>query len=118
MRIANETAEALSNIVDSVNKAVHLGNEIAAASNEQAIGIAEIQQGIAQLSQVVQNNSVTAQEGAMAGEELFGQSELLREKVRQFRLKDNRHKNIHMNTEQHDRMRTPLRLIAATEAKG
>jgi len=86
-QIADQTALALSNIVDGVEKAAKLVGDIAAASNEQATGIAQINSGIDQLSSVVQTNSATAEEAAAASEELSGQAELLSNMVAQFRLK-------------------------------
>ena len=86
-KIANETAEALNNIVEGIAKAAHLVGDIATASNEQATGIAQVNQGIAQVSQVVQTNSATAEESAAASEELSSQAELLKEMVAKFRLK-------------------------------
>ena len=73
-KIAQGTAQALENIVTSVDKTVKLGEEIAVASNQQAAGIAQVNQGIEQMSQVVQTNSATAEEGAAASEELSGQA--------------------------------------------
>ncbi|HWQ74798.1 MAG TPA: methyl-accepting chemotaxis protein [Syntrophomonas sp.] len=89
-KIANDTALALSKIVDGVGQAAGLVGDIAVASNEQATGIAQVDQGIGQVSQVVQTNSVTAQQSAAASEELSGQAELLTERVAMFRLKGNR----------------------------
>lgn len=86
-KIANETADALANIVISIEKAVELVGQIATASNEQATGVAQINNGIEQLSQVVQTNSATAQESAAASEELSSQAELLNNMVGQFKLK-------------------------------
>ena len=87
-KIAQDTAVALNKIVSSVEQTVNLGEEIAQASAEQASGIAQINQGVEQMSQVVQTNSATAEEGAAASEELSGQAELLKEKIGQFKLKD------------------------------
>lgn len=89
-KIANETAQALSDIVLGVEKAAGLVEGIAKASNEQASGITQISKGIEQVSQVVQNNSATAEESAAASEELSGQAELLKDMVSQFRLSTNR----------------------------
>jgi methyl-accepting chemotaxis protein len=86
-RIADETAAALSNIVNGADKVEQLVGEIAVASNEQATGIAQVNQGIEQLSQVVQTNSATAEEAAAASEELSGQAELLKNMVERFKLK-------------------------------
>jgi methyl-accepting chemotaxis protein len=87
-KIAQGTAQALENIVASVDNTVKLGEEIAVASNEQAAGITQVNQGIEQMSQVVQTNSATAEEGAAASEELSGQAEMLKEKVANFKLRD------------------------------
>jgi len=63
-RIANDTAKALIEIVDEVDKAANLVSAIAVASKEQAIGIEQINQGIMQVSQVVQTNAATSEEKA------------------------------------------------------
>ncbi|MEI6100734.1 MAG: methyl-accepting chemotaxis protein, partial [Eubacteriales bacterium] len=80
-KIANDTANALANIVKNVDKAVELGEKIAVASEEQATGIVQVNQGLAQVSQVVQNNSATAEESAAASQELYGQAEMLKKKM-------------------------------------
>jgi methyl-accepting chemotaxis protein len=84
--ITDETAAALENIVQSVEKAVMLVAEIAAASNQQATAISEVNRGIEQMSQVVQTNSATAEEAAAASEELSSQAELLKMMVSRFQL--------------------------------
>ena len=86
-KIAKETALALADIVDGVEKAANLVGEIASASNEQAGGIAQVNKGIEQVSQVIQNNSATAEESAAASEELSSQAELLKQMVGRFQLK-------------------------------
>ena len=87
-RIANETANALTSIVEDVAKVANLVNDIAMASNEQAAGITQINQGIMQVSQVVQTNSATSEESAAASEELSNQAELLKGQVGKFKLDD------------------------------
>ncbi len=52
-KIANDTAKALGQIVEEVEKAASLVGAIAVASKEQAVGIEQINQGIMQVSQVV-----------------------------------------------------------------
>ena len=86
-KIANETADALNEIVIGIEKAAELVGNIAIASNEQASGIAQINKGIEQVSQVVQNNSATAEESAAASEQLSSQAELMKEMVGKFKLK-------------------------------
>lgn len=86
-KIANETAQALGEIVTGITKAALLVNDIAIASNEQASGIEQINQGIVQISEVIQTNSATSEESAGASEELSSQALLLKEMVGNFKLK-------------------------------
>ena len=86
-RIAKETVDALSGIVDGIVKVGDLVGEMAAASNEQAQGIAQISQGLGQIDQVTQQNTATAEETAAAAEELSGQADELRSLIGQFKLK-------------------------------
>jgi methyl-accepting chemotaxis protein len=88
-KIANETALALRMIVEDIEKAAALINDISGASNEQAMGIEQISQGLAQVSTVVQANSATSEEAAAASEELSAQAKVLREQVSRFRLRKN-----------------------------
>ena len=85
-KIANETAAALIEIVEGVDKAATLVGGIADASNVQATGIAQVNRGIEQVAQVVQNNSATAEESAASSEELSSQAELLKGMVGRFKL--------------------------------
>jgi len=87
-RIADETAEALTNIVAGVEQAAQLVGEIAAASEAQAGAITQVNSGIDQVSQVVQTNSATSEETAASSEELSSQAELLKNMVGRFRLKE------------------------------
>ncbi len=86
-RMAKETAQALSEIVENIVKVGDLVGEMAAASNEQAQGIAQISQGLGQIDQVTQQNTATAEETAAAAEELSGQADELRALISQFKLK-------------------------------
>ena len=86
-KIANETAAALVQIVDSIEKVYGLITNISVASNEQAIGVEQINQGITQIANVVQATSATSQETAAASEELASQAEMLKEQVARFKLK-------------------------------
>ena len=87
-QIANETALALSSIVEGSQRSLSLLGNISVASSEQATGIAQINRGIEQLSTVVQTNSATAEEGAAASEELSSQAELLKSMIGNFKLRD------------------------------
>ncbi len=86
--IANQTAEALLEIVGGVGKVSDLVAEIAAASNEQAQGITQISQGVTQIDQVTQQNTASAEECAAASEELSGQAEQMRQMLQRFTLRN------------------------------
>ena len=87
MRIAQETADALSHIVRGVEATTELVSCIAAASNEQASAVAQVSRGIGQVAQVVQSTSATAEESAATSQQLSGQAEYLRQMVGRFRLR-------------------------------
>lgn len=86
-KIANDTAEALSQIVSQVAVAADLVHSIAQASNEQAHAIEQVNNGIQQVSQVVSTNAATSEESAAASEELSSQAAQLKETVSVFKLK-------------------------------
>lgn len=86
-KIANDTAEALSQIATQIAAAADLVNSIAQASGEQAVAIDQVNNGIQQVSQVVSTNAATSEESAAASEELSGQAAQLKETVSLFKLK-------------------------------
>mgnify|MGYP000882740336 CR=1 FL=1 len=86
-KIANDTADALKEIVDGVSRVAQLVGEISVASNEQASGIAQINQGIMQVSEVVQTNSATAEESAASSEELAEQADMLKLQVKRLNIR-------------------------------
>lgn len=86
-KIAGETAQSLSAVVDGVKEVTGKINEISEASNNQASSITQVTQGIDQISSVIQTNSATAEESAAASEELSGQAQLLKELVGRFKLR-------------------------------
>lgn len=85
-KIANNTAQALEEIVQGVAEAADLVSDIAKASVEQATAIQQVNEGIEQISKVTQMNTATSEESASASEELLSQSELTQEMVGQFQL--------------------------------
>ena len=89
-KVADETAAALRNIVESIKDTVALSGEIAEASNEQATGVSQVNKGIEQLSNVVQNSSATAQQAAASSEELAAQAEHLKQMVGRFHFKQDK----------------------------
>ena len=87
-QIANRTADSLNKSAKVIIDAVSLIGEIARSSQEQATAIVQINQGIEQISSVVQTNAATAEESAAASEELSGQSNMLKELISEFKLRD------------------------------
>ena len=87
--LADETAAALVNIVEQVQKIVGITSNIALASNNQATALEQVDQAIEQVSQVVQTNSATSEECAAASEQLSGQASNLLNTIERFKLKGN-----------------------------
>lgn len=87
-RTADETAQSLMKVVAGANEITDLVARISSDTNGQASSIAQISQGIDQISAVVQTNSATSEESAAASEELSGQSQMLKNLVGEFRLKE------------------------------
>ena len=85
-RIATETANSLTEVVEGTKSVTDLVEQIANAANEQAEALTQLNMGISQISSVVDTTSATAEESASAGEELSGQADVLRNLIRQFRL--------------------------------
>jgi methyl-accepting chemotaxis protein len=90
VHIASETAGSLSEIVTGIGESNRLVTEIATASEAQAMGISQINIGIDQVAMVVQQNSATAEESAAASEEMSGQSTMLSQLIKQFKLRGDR----------------------------
>lgn len=88
MKIATDTAKALSQIVENITKVADISSQISIASAEQAAGIQQINQGLAQVSTVIQTNSSTSEESAAASEELSSQANMMREQIATFRTKN------------------------------
>ncbi len=89
MEIAQQSAQALEDIVTSITKVSDLVSEIAAASEEQAQGVAQVNAGLHQIDGVTQQNMASAEETASAAEELASQAADLRNMLSRFRLREN-----------------------------
>jgi len=87
MTIATETSESLKGIVEGINRNAEIIDKIETSSKDQASEINQINIGIDQVAQVVQQNSATAEESAAASEEMSGQADLLKQLIRQFKLR-------------------------------
>ncbi len=87
-KIADETANALIEVVEKVNAVSQKIDEIASASEEQANAVTQLKGGIEQISAVVQTNSATSEQSASASEELSGQAQMLKQIIGAFKLKN------------------------------
>jgi len=103
-KIANDTAKALRQIVEEVDKSVNLVSAIAVASKEQAVGIEQINLGIQQVSQIVQTNAAIAEESAAASQELFSQAALLKKTISLVKLRPRKTKGTEHTSEKKDKI--------------
>ncbi|MEG2769394.1 MAG: methyl-accepting chemotaxis protein, partial [Oscillospiraceae bacterium] len=87
-KIADETAMSLKVVVEKSNLVLQKVEEIAEASAEQANSVVQITTGVDQISAVIQTNSATAEESAAASEELSSQSQMLKDLVGKFTLRE------------------------------
>ena len=87
-KLAENTRNALEEIVKNIDSIVSIITQIATASNEQATAVTQIDQAIGQVSMVVQSNSATSEQCAAASEELSNQAMRLRELISVFKLKN------------------------------
>ena len=86
-KIANITANSLTQIVEKTSIVNEKIQNITEASSIQAESIAQVTLGVEQISAVVQLNSATAEESAAASEELSSQASILDELVNKFNVK-------------------------------
>lgn len=88
-QIAEQTADALREIVQSINKVSGLVADINDASGEQSEGIRQINLGLEQIDQVIQGNSAKAEQGAGASRLLAEQADDLRQVLARFKITEN-----------------------------
>lgn len=86
--IAKNTAVSLSKSAKITSETVELINLIAQASQVQASEMMQINQGIEQISAVIHTNAANSEESAAASEELSAQSNVLKEAINHFKLKE------------------------------
>ena len=86
VRLGEEVARQLSEIVTGSGKVNDIVADIASASAEQAKGISQINQALASVNQITQSNAANAEQSAAAAEELSAQAEQLASLVEQFRI--------------------------------
>ncbi len=88
LNLADETAQALNDIVVGVGKVTDLNGEIASASKEQSMGINQVNEGLIELDKTTQANTAGSEECAAAATELSGQAGQLLEMLKRFTLMD------------------------------
>ncbi len=86
VKIAHQTAEALSEIVTETAEVSELIRKIADASTEQAQDIEHITAGLAKIDTVAQKNTSLAEQSASASAQLSEQAERMHERLEQFSL--------------------------------
>ena len=86
MKIADQTADSLHQIVEKVNHVNTLISGIADATQQQAQTLGELDKDMNRISSATQTNSATAEESAATSEELFTQSKLLEELMQEFKI--------------------------------
>ncbi len=84
--LAKNTAEALGDITERVDRIVGLIDGSASASNIQATAASQIDTALSQVSTVVQTNSATSEECAASCIQLSGQAERLKELLGHYKL--------------------------------
>ncbi len=84
--LANQTAAALTKIVDGVGKVTDLAAEIAVASTEQARAITDVNEGVSQVDSVTQTNTASAEESSAASQQLSQQAGELKTRLGRFQL--------------------------------
>ncbi|WOC31625.1 MULTISPECIES: methyl-accepting chemotaxis protein [Caproicibacterium] len=87
-KIAEQTAQALAAVDESVQEVSGGVRQISTASQQQAAEIEQVTTGVEQVSAVVQTNSATAEESSAASEELSGQAQMLKSIVSKFHLRE------------------------------
>jgi methyl-accepting chemotaxis protein len=86
-RIVNEVNESLHAVAELSKQNAERIEKVEYISSQQSDAMTQINIGIDQVSQVIQQNSATAEQSAAASEEMSGQSDMLRDLVSQFKLK-------------------------------
>lgn len=87
-KVANDTADALSNVVVEAREIITSINHISQNAQEQAEAITKVNMGLEQITDVVHTTSAMAEESAATSEELSGQAEILKDLISNFKIKN------------------------------
>lgn len=91
VQIADKTANALSEVVESSQVMAELVSKISTASSEQAMAITQINSGVEQISAVIQANSATSEESNATSQELSNQAQVMKNLISSFKTKSSVH---------------------------
>jgi methyl-accepting chemotaxis protein len=86
VQLVNETGAALTGIIDSVQGAATIIQEVASASIEQSTGLGEVNTAISQMDEMTQQNAAMVEETTAAARSLSGEAEKLVELVSFFKV--------------------------------
>lgn len=85
-KIANSTAESLSEIVRNTDAAGSIIKNISIQAENQSTSVKQVSDAVKQIASVIQTNSANSEESAAASQELTSQAQLLNGLVSSFRL--------------------------------
>lgn len=88
IRLADDTARTLGEVVEGARQSTVLVEEISKHSESQAEALSRLTSGIERVSNVIQTNSATAEESAAAAEELSAQAVTLQQLIEVFKLRE------------------------------
>lgn len=88
-RVAEETSQALANIVSSTETIAEMVEQISAGGKVQEEYIQQIRHAVEQISGVVQSNAATSEESAASSQELSAQAQNVRELLSKFEILEN-----------------------------
>jgi len=88
VKLTEEAAGLMGNLVPEIDKSARLVQEIAAASTEQNNGASQINNAIQQLNNIIQQNAAASEELATSSEELASQAEQLKEMISFFKVEE------------------------------
>lgn len=86
VQLVNETGDALTGIIESVQGASTIIQEVASASIEQSTGLGEVNTAISQMDEMTQQNAAMVEETTAAARSLSGEAEKLVELVSFFKV--------------------------------
>ena len=87
-RIADNTVQSIKSVIQSASEVTDSVGKIADSTQKQTHQIKKITLEIEQISEIVQSNSGSSEESAAASEELFGQSDMLKKLISEFKISD------------------------------